>query len=270
MRRRIIHTLAVVSWLLGMVGWIAIPDDISAWSKLIKSFAMPLGSETIIIILFGIASTAFLYNVAETTISGLVRKNLAKRAPIRIVYSNECNKPHIQSLFKRSISFLPNGELIKHKITLNTFYIGVKNKSKIILKNCKLNIHEKNIPNEILDIKCIAENTKTSSIDILPGAMEYFLLGQCYDTSDSGMFSPVILNSENIDKIAKEVSGKKMIDLSLIGSNNTAVLLKNNGYVLGFSVYADNTPTAHGEIEVNAKGNIEVLVKQKSQVDGAR
>lgn len=181
---------------------------------------------------------------------------------LSIVYLNECNKDHIQSLFKKSTFFLPSGKPIEHRINFNQFYMGVQNNHTETISNVRCKIEDKNIPPQVIDASLVWKRNREMLISIPPKGTEYCLIGECFDDSDVGMFSPTILSEEQVNKIAHDVQAKAHVGFSIItGDGGEIELLRNDGYVISFSIYADNVESpARGIICINARSQIEVFV----------
>ena len=187
----------------------------------------------------------------------------ATKSLLEIVYANECNLNNKQSLFRRSTSFLPLGEEIKHRITKAEFYIGVKNRSNTTIRNVQIKIDQKNIPHSIISLSLQSETTGTQHVDIQPENIEYFFLGYGYIdnfVAEIVEFKP----ASEINMLADEINA--FTSLRLVGGSSglrSLDLLKNDGYQLDFSVFGDDVLPRRGVITVNGKSGLEVLVSPK-------
>ena len=188
---------------------------------------------------------------------------LEERKPkLSIVYLNECNKDHIQSLFKISTFFLVSGKPTKHNINFNEFYMGVQNNHTETINNVRCKIEGHNMPPQVIDASLVWRRNREMLISIPPKGTEYCLIGECFDDSDVGMFAPTILSEEQVNKIAHDVQARAHVGFSIItGDGGDLDLLKNDGYVISFSIYADNVESpACGIICINARSQVEVFV----------
>ena len=227
------------------------------WSKEIwpvSVWAAITAGAIVLTLFWGIASRAY-------TLEKAAESNL------EIVYADECNLDNKQSLFRRSTSYLPHGEQIKHRITKADYYIGVKNRSNKTITNVQIRIYEKNMPQSPINIVLNSETAGTPKVDIPPDIIEYFYLGFGYITNfvaERIEFKP----TAEIDALAHEIARGvySCESMRIVGAKpgiEELILLKNDGQELHFSIFGDDVSPRHGLIRVNGKTGLEVLVSPK-------
>lgn len=180
--------------------------------------------------------------------------NVSALDAMRFVYPNEpANSDSKLTLFRETYRFLPDGQPIKHQLTLVRIYIGIENMMDKTLRNVRLVIESVTIPPRPTDLHCPSKRNGAAVIDIQPRGMELFLIGEGYDASDGA--GVIIRQPGEIDKIA-EFSAQVAFSLGTTYPGPHP-LLRNDGYTLGFSAYADDAPAISGEANLNAKAKIE-------------
>ena len=152
----------------------------------------------------------FFYRRASRPQMGVSVSTLTKLATPQLVFPNECNAAEVQSLFKRSRSPLPDGHPHDGFLSVHNFYVGVQNPTPDrTLKNARVVVENMSIWNlgQILNLPLLCERTGAQTVDIPPGCMEYFLLGEGVDESDVGMSQPWLMSKSAYKKLISKLRG---------------------------------------------------------------
>ncbi len=179
---------------------------------------------------------------------------------IEILFPDRCNSPATESLFKRSWSPLCKEGEAARRISFHSFYLGVQNPSnEKTFRNVRVVMESLSFPGQILNMACVCDRTQTDSVDIPPGAMDYFLIGEGVDGDDGGMFRPKLMARSEYDELMANVDSKMVHSNFSIRAGLRAVpLLKNDGYRVDIVAYADDTPPTSKTLIINAKTRIEM------------
>jgi hypothetical protein len=158
------------------------------------------------------------------------------------------------TLFRETFRLLPDGVPIKHRLTLVGFFIGIENLTDRTLRNVRVVLDSRTIPPWPLSIELESKRTGNMFVDIQPKDTELFIFGEGYDSSDgSGV---MIRQPLEVDKIAEHAAKIGFYLGSRVGGQHP--LLKNDGYIIEFSAYADDVAAISGQAELNAKDRLEM------------
>ncbi len=178
---------------------------------------------------------------------------------MRFVYPNRAaNLASKSTLYHESYMWVPDGEAIKTPITSHIYYVGVENLTDRTLRNVRLVLESVSIPPHPIDIQCRAKRTGQSVIDIQPKSTELFFFGEGYDAEDGAGI--IIRQQPELEKMAEFVSVTPFNLGSSIGGS--IPLLKNDGYVIGFSAYADDTVSISAEAVLSTRERIELRLME--------
>jgi hypothetical protein len=179
---------------------------------------------------------------------------------LSIGFLNICNSEGKETLFRRSWTALSNGRQIEKRFSHHKFYVAVENKSLFkTLRNARLVVTAIAGPGgRILNDPFLSEGTHSGSVDVLPGAVEYFLIGEGIDDSDAGMFHPKIVSSDEYDHIIAELNSRKNLGFLLKTAKAGYPLLRNNGERIHIAAYAEDVSPVKGLLVINARERIEV------------
>jgi len=174
---------------------------------------------------------------------------------MRFVFPNEAgNLDSKVTLYRETFRLFPDGAPIKHSLTLVGFFIGIENLTDRTLRNVRFVLDSRTIPPWPLSIELESKRTGETSIDIQPKGTELFFFGEGYDSSEgSGVIIRSILE---IDKIAEFAAKIGFYLGSRVGGSHP--LLKNDGYLIEFSAFADDIAAISGQAEFNAKSRLEL------------
>ena len=216
--------------------------------------------------LFGLASTISLIVGPLLLLWVIVElgwRYFTKPKSMRFVFPNDVgNLDSKITLFRESYTMLPDGQPIKTPLTLQRFYIGVENLTNKTLRNVRLVIESVTIPLRPAELHCHAKRNGEPAIDIQPKSVEYFLFGEGYDASDGA--GVIIRQPDEIDAIAKHAAVAPFFLGTVTGGPHP--LLKNDGYIVSFSAYADDVAPITAEAILNTKQRIELRLKLSPSV----
>jgi hypothetical protein len=190
---------------------------------------------------------------------------------LAIVFLNLANSEGKESLFRRSWTALSNGRPIERKFSYHQFFVAIENKSTTkTLRSVRLVAELLSGPGgQVLNREFPCERTGTGSADIPPKGTDYYLIGEGTDGSDAGMFHPKIVASDEYDRILAEVEQREHQHIGFILSTSKGQrysLLKNDGYRLTISAYADDTSPATGTLIINAKNRVQLWLTETTDV----
>lgn len=190
--------------------------------------------------------------------------HLVSTSAMQIVFPNECNLPSKESLFRRSTSPLPIGSPIQSQLSIHRFFVGVKNTSQKTLHNVRLVLEDLSGagPGRVLNASCFCERTNRETADIPPQGMDYFLIGEGNDSSDKGIFHPAIMSKDEYQRLLHTIEARSHVGFVLQPTNARYDLLRNDGYRLHITAYADDTPPNAKELVINARELIEIFLVQ--------
>lgn len=179
-------------------------------------------------------------------------------------FLNECNEEHIESLFKRSKELFPSGHPIdRGQVSFNEFFVGIRNSSSTkTAKNVRVVVDAVGgVGTWPVDASLIADRTKTDVVDIPPGKTDFFLLGGNIANSGEGKFHPLIVQYDvYLQQVAeRERTVHEGLRLHLHGRAPWP-LLKNDGYKIELTAYADDVAPVQATFTVNARTNVAVLM----------
>jgi hypothetical protein len=190
--------------------------------------------------------------------------HLVSTSAMQIVFPNECNLPSKESLFRRSTSPFPDGSPIQSQLSIHRFFVGVKNTSQKTLHNVRLVLEDLSGagPGRVLNASCFCERTNRETADIPPQGMDYFLIGEGNDSSDKGIFHPAIMSKDEYERLLHTVEARSHVGFVLQPINARYDLLRNDGYRLHITAYADDAPPNEKEFIINARELIEIFLVQ--------
>jgi hypothetical protein len=183
-----------------------------------------------------------------------------------LILPREANLVGKSSLFKRSWTPLPNSGdgTDTLRISIHRFYVAVENPEigktlrnvRVMMDAVKLGLGQH------LNISCISDRTGADTIDVSPGATEYFLIGEGSDSTDVGFFHPKIMPRQEYDALRADLKRKENFGFLLHGSNGRIIpLLRSDGYLLELTGYADDLPPMKAILKINAKTQIEMFIE---------
>jgi hypothetical protein len=187
----------------------------------------------------------------------------AQRKSMRFVFPNEAGNLESKTTnFRMSYKIYPEGEPYKTKLTLQQFYVGVENLTNATLRNVRFVIESVTLPPRPTELHCYAKRTNQTSIDIQPRATELFLIGEGYDSSDGA--GVIIRQPGEVDVLVEHAA----ITRFYLGtaSYGPFPLLRNDGYVISFSAYADDVAAINAEAVLNTKKKIELRLTKGPNV----
>ncbi len=161
------------------------------------------------------------------------------------------------------MAYWPAGKPIVHRLTKDSFYVGVENSSSQTVRGVRLRLTEMTKPPTAIDITLRADSTNSTSVDIRPGDTELFFLGWGYSDDHT---PPNIehLTDEALKAMARDKQKNDWIGMRLVNAaasqQREIFLLKNDDQQLQLSANGDDVPPARASITVNAKVRLEVLV----------
>jgi hypothetical protein len=166
-----------------------------------------------------VSAACFLWPLIRRIIHARKSKRLASSVTTAsLVLPREANLANKSSLFKRSWRPLPNGNdgMDILKVSIHRFYVAVENPEtgktlrnvRVMMDTVKLGLSQH------LNISCICDRTGTDTIDIPPGAAEYFLIGEGSDSTDVGMFNPKIMSQQEYAALRLTSSSRSYSDFS--------------------------------------------------------
>ncbi len=188
---------------------------------------------------------------------------------IALSFPNECNANHVESLFKRSRFPICKGNKIDRRISIHDFYIGVQNPAlRKTLRNARVVVESVSGagPGSVLHLSLLCERTGKEVVDIPPGGMDYFHFGNGHHGDDSGMFHPMIIEESAYDVLMNRIDRLAHVGFTIAGTGGrTMSLLRNNGFNLEVTAYADDVPPSSRVFVVNARERIEVLMQANTE-----
>jgi hypothetical protein len=188
---------------------------------------------------------------------------------MRLVLPFETNWDNKGTLFRRSWSPFPSGHPMVRRISLHKMYLAVENApTNKTLRNVRVVMESLlSFPGGLFNLPCVNDRTSADTVDIAPGATEYFLVGEGADSADAGMFRPRVMPMQEYDRLLASLEARKDIGFVLHSTNGRTVsLLKNDGNLLAISVYADDIPPVNGVIAINTRQRIEMFLQNATNV----
>lgn len=267
-----------IHWLLGAEGAFSLYERaVQAWRTVIPVVTVVLTAaygvryfpvEWVILIslFFGIVVSIFLGAICW--VYHQLRRAFGRGSNIELVFPYECNAGGKESKFKRSYSILATGLEIKKQVSFHSFYLGVHNKSldKTARGVC-LHVDDLNMPPRVIGQYLMIDGTKDIKTSIPPRAGVYFLLGSGWDQSADGMLHPCFVGREEYESIIDGCAENTRSRFSITSSSLRIPLLRNNGYKLTISLYADDVPYKEYVVTVNAKDKIEIFPERTRPVN---
>ena len=216
-----------------------------------------------------LASIGLIPPEGATIVDEIVVQSLA------IVFLNLANSEGKESLFRRSWNALPNGCPGKRRFSYHQYFVAVENKSSSkTLRGVRLvaeTLH--GLGGQILNREFPCERTGTGSADIPPKGKDYYLIGEGIDDSDAGIFHCKIVAPDEYDRILADIEQRERQHVGFILSTSKGQiysLLKNDGYRLTISAYADDSPPAVGTLIINAKNRIQLWLTEGADASAKR
>jgi hypothetical protein len=181
---------------------------------------------------------------------------------LAIVFLNVANSEGKESLFRRSWTAFC-GRPTDRRFSYHQYFVAVENKSNTkTLRGVRLVAESLyGLGGQILNREFPCERTGTGSADIPPKGADYFLIGEGVDDSDAGIFHTKMVTSDEYDKILADIDHRERQHIGFLLSASKGQrysLLKNDGYKLAISAYADDSPPAAGTLIINAKTRIQI------------
>ena len=261
------QNVLVIAW--GIVSLVAavwlIYESYKFLSNLIsgkKKLLLPVLS-TIVLSFALVGSVFWLISTYRAQSSEWGKPQVANKQ-IALWFPGEANADHKESLFKRSWSPFATNRKVSN-ISFVSLYIGVQNKSKEkTLKNVRLVVETLEGPGgRVLNYSAKSDATGKDTVDLPPDKLEYFYIGEGIDESEGGKFHPRIVDPAAYDQlVARAEQAKAQHEgFNLLNYDGKGIrLLKNDGYKLDITVYADDTPPLKAKMKLNAKTRIELYL----------
>jgi hypothetical protein len=182
---------------------------------------------------------------------------------LAIVFPNLANSPAKGSLFRRSWTAFPNNGPGKRRFSYHQYFVAVENKSMTkTLRGVRLVAESiKGAGGQILNREFPCERTGTGSADIPPKAKDYYLIGEGVDESDAGTFQTRIVPPDEYERILADIELRERQYTGFVLSTSKGQrysLLKNDGYRLAISAYADDNPPVTATLIIDAKDRIQL------------
>jgi cbb3-type cytochrome oxidase subunit 3 len=189
------------------------------------------------------------------------QKRLAEAAAPRVelLFPDECNSAGKDSTYRQSWTPLASG-LPGPRISVHRFYVGARNPTNDrTLRNVRLVMEALRLgPGQVLNLSCMCERTQTPNVDIPPGGTEFFLIGEGIDESDAGIFRPKIMAASEYETLMQTInSHKEHSRFRLVSKTSNIPLLRNDGYKLELTAYADDIPPTAKVLTIDARNTIE-------------
>ena len=119
-------------------------------------------------------------------------------------------------------------------------------------------------PGQVLNMPCLCERTQTDSADIPPGGEEFFLIGEGADDDDAGMFRPRIMAKAEYDALLTRVDSDEHTRFKVRSGTRSLSLLRNDGYQVEITAYADDMPPARKVLIIDAKNRIAMHLNERA------
>jgi hypothetical protein len=185
---------------------------------------------------------------------------------IEVLFPEQCNSPGVESAFKRSWSPLCSEGGSARRISFHSFYVAVQNPTNSkTLRNVRLVMETLSLgPGQVLNMPCVCARTETDRANIPPGGEDFFLIGEGVDEDDAGMFRPRIMAKAEYDVLMNKVDSDEHSRFKIRSGVRSVRLLKNDGYRLEITAYADDMPPARKVLIIDAKNRTAMHLNDRS------
>jgi hypothetical protein len=184
---------------------------------------------------------------------------------IEILFPERCNSPAVDSPYRLSWSPLCSEGGAAQRISFHRCFLGVGNPSNgKTLRNVRLVMETLSLgPGQILNMPCVCERTQTEGVDIPPGAEEFFLIGEGIDDSDAGIFRPRFLTRVDYEAAIARTKNDNT-RFRIISGARAVPLLRNDGYRVEITAYADDTSPVKKVLIIDAKNQIALRLQERN------
>jgi hypothetical protein len=174
---------------------------------------------------------------------------------IEVLFPERCNSPGVESAFKRSWSPLCSEGGSARRVSFHSFFVAIQNPSNNkTLRNVRLVMETLSLgPGQVLNMSCVCERTETDRADIPPGGEDFFLIGEGVDEDDAGMFRPRFIAKAEYDVLMNKVDSDEHSRFKIRSGTRSLPLLRNEGYRVEITAYADDMPPARKVLIIDAK-----------------
>jgi hypothetical protein len=185
---------------------------------------------------------------------------------IKVLFPERCNSPGVDSAFRRSWSPLCSEGGSARRISFHSFFVAVQNPSNSkTLRSVRLVMETLSLgPGQVLNMPCVCERTQTDSVDIPPGGEEFFLIGEGIDEDDAGMFRSRIMARAEYEVLLTRIDSDEHTRFKVRSGTRSLPLLRNDGYRVEITAYADDMPPARKVLIIDAKNRVAMHLNERA------
>jgi hypothetical protein len=268
MGRLTLRVLSATSFIVGVIGWITLPDDAALWPARLRPIFMAIGRDDIIAALFAFSALGFAWTLFAP---GVTRWIIRRRMPpLSIHFHPIANQPQYNTRFRQSHEvFGALGEGLSPLVypSIHQFYIAVTNNMPTTIRNVVAMIRYIGVPGWItpIELRLLDDSRTSDHIDISPRQSVRFFLGEILRTEPTefrGSMSAITRSEDECWQYFVRAEQQQMYGLIIHHKQGRMPLLRNDGTIATLTIYGDNVGPSFAVLRLDMKGDIRITLWQ--------